>query len=114
MSRLVYIANVATLRLDPSRCCGCGMCATVCPHGVLLVVDGVAEIVHLDACMECGACANNCPSGALQVEAGVGCAAAVVNSILGRTDPSCCCVIEKPGGEASHRETPSGSSSGCC
>jgi ferredoxin len=90
------------------------MCATVCPHGVLVVREGVAEIAHLDGCMECGACANNCPSGAIEVETGVGCAAAVINSILGRTDSSCCCVIEKSDGKASHREASSESGSGRC
>jgi hypothetical protein len=28
------------------------------------------------------------------VQAGVGCAAAVINSMLGRTGPSCCCITE--------------------
>ena len=114
MSRMVYLSNVATLRLDPSRCCGCGMCSTVCPHGVFTLREGSAEIVHLDGCMECGACANNCPSGAIRVETGVGCAAAVINGILGRNDSSCCCLIEKTDRGISHREKPSGSSSGCC
>ena len=51
------------------------------------------RIANKDACMECGACAMNCPTKALTVQAGVGCAAAVINSALGR-EGSCCCVIE--------------------
>jgi len=46
--------------------------------------------------MECGACAMNCPTDALTVQAGVGCAAAVINAALGR-DGACCCVVETPG-----------------
>jgi hypothetical protein len=44
--------------------------------------------------MECGACARNCPTEAVTVQAGVGCAAAVINTALGRSSSSCCCVIE--------------------
>jgi hypothetical protein len=44
--------------------------------------------------MECGACARNCPAEALYVRAGVGCAVAVVNSMLGRKKSSCCCTID--------------------
>jgi Fe-S-cluster-containing hydrogenase component 2 len=51
-------------------------------------------IRNRDACMECGACSRNCAFGALSVQAGVGCAAAVINSLLGRKDEDCCCLIE--------------------
>jgi hypothetical protein len=44
--------------------------------------------------MECGACAQNCPTEAVTVQHGVGCAAAVINTALGRDPSSCCCVIE--------------------
>ena len=71
---LEYLKNVVTLRIDPSRCSGCGMCATVCPHPVFRIQDGKAHIVNLDLCMECGACAKNCAENALTVRAGVGCA----------------------------------------
>jgi ferredoxin len=56
--------------------------------------NGYARIENRDACMECGACAQNCPTQAVTVEAGVGCAAAVINTALGRDSSSCCCVIE--------------------
>jgi len=41
--------------------------------------------------MECGACARNCEFGALSVNAGVGCAAAVINGIIRGTEPDCDC-----------------------
>jgi ferredoxin len=56
--------------------------------------NGHAKIDNRDLCMECGACARNCPSEAVTVQAGVGCAAAVINAALGRDASSCCCVIE--------------------
>ncbi|MGM0452993.1 MAG: mercury methylation ferredoxin HgcB [Thermodesulfobacteriota bacterium] len=92
--QLTYLKNVTTLALDAEKCVGCGMCAIVCPHGVFEIADGRAAVAHRDACMECGACATNCPAGAIAVEAGVGCAAAVINSALGRDEAACCCVIE--------------------
>jgi ferredoxin len=44
--------------------------------------------------MECGACAQNCPVEAVSVQSGVGCATAVINSLLGRKSDSCCCTID--------------------
>jgi NAD-dependent dihydropyrimidine dehydrogenase PreA subunit len=91
-ARLVYLRNVATLAIDRTRCVGCSGCVTVCPHEVLALVGGRSTIVDIDACMECGACATNCAVDAITVEAGVGCAAAVINAALGRTGADCCCV----------------------
>ena len=95
MESCSYLKNVVTLRLDQEKCTGCGMCLMVCPHAVLATENGHVRIENRDACMECGACAQNCPSEALGVEAGVGCAAAVINAALGRDSASCCCVVEQ-------------------
>ena len=93
MARLVYLKNVVTLKLDEEKCVGCGMCLVVCPHEVLSHNNGRVRIENRDACMECGACAQNCPTQAVRVSAGVGCAAALINSALGRKDSSSCCVV---------------------
>ena len=90
MADLVYLRNVVTLQLDRERCVGCGTCATVCPHPVLELEGGKMRIVNRDRCMECGACATNCAVQAITVEAGVGCAAAVISSTIGRKESSCC------------------------
>lgn len=94
MGKLVYLKDVVTLALAPEQCVGCGLCVNVCPRGVLILENGRAAIVDRDACMECGACAINCPTGAVTVQSGVGCATAVINTLLGRTSGDCCCVIE--------------------
>lgn len=107
---LTYLKNVTTLALDTEKCVGCGMCTIVCPHGVFEIAGARATVTRRDACMECGACATNCPTGAISVEAGVGCAAAVINSALGRSDSACCCVAE-----TRENRNPNGQTkSGCC
>lgn len=103
MNQLIYLKDVVTLKLDESKCVGCGMCLLVCPHAVLRLTNGTAEIVKRDACMECGACSRNCPAEALSVQSGVGCAAAVINSKIGRKKESCC-YIEPSKGKANPPE----------
>ena len=94
MNRSTYLKDVVTLNLDKEKCTGCGMCIEVCPHEVFKMNTRHVEIQNRDACMECGACSRNCPFDAIAVQAGVGCAAAVINSMLGRADAACCCTIE--------------------
>jgi NAD-dependent dihydropyrimidine dehydrogenase PreA subunit len=96
MFGLRYLQNVTTLALNESKCGGCGMCVTVCPHEVLAVDQGKARIVDRDACMECGACARNCPRGAVTVKSGVGCLEAIVRGALAGTEPTCDCAKDHP------------------
>ena len=85
-----YLPDVTTLRLDPDRCIGCGMCLTVCPQQVWGLQAKRAVIVDRDGCMECGACAMNCAQGAITVRKGVGCANALITAALKRNDTVCC------------------------
>ena len=112
---LQYLKGVASLRANPELCLGCGLCVQVCPHGVLELRDKRVRVARRDDCMECGACVSNCPAEALWVRAGVGCAQAVINSALGRTGDSCCCVIEprQPQSELGAAPPPR-RTSGCC
>ncbi len=86
-----YLAGVTTLLYDSQKCAGCGRCMEVCPHGVFEMRDKRAAITDKDRCMECGACAKNCEFGAITVTTGVGCAAAVINSLINGGPPSCYC-----------------------
>lgn len=85
-----YLPGVSSLTLEAQACVGCGMCAVVCPHGVLAVAKHEVEIVDPDGCMECGACARNCPVDAVRVTPGVGCATAIIKSWF-RKDRMVCC-----------------------
>ena len=89
MPELRYIEGVARLTLDESLCTGCGMCTIVCPHAVFELRDNKSRIADYGACMECGACSRNCESKALTVEAGVGCAAAIIQASLTGTGVAC-------------------------
>jgi NAD-dependent dihydropyrimidine dehydrogenase PreA subunit len=94
MKDIRYLDDKTTLELDQEACIGCKACTLVCPHRVLAMQDGKANIQDRDACMECGACVTNCPTGAVKVEPGVGCAAWIISSwIHGRENASCddCC-----------------------
>lgn len=86
-----YIQNVTSLELFPEKCIGCGRCIDVCPHGVFIMNNKKASITDKDLCMECGACALNCEFGAISVDSGVGCAAAIINSMITGGPPSCDC-----------------------
>jgi NAD-dependent dihydropyrimidine dehydrogenase PreA subunit len=86
-----YLANVTTLNYTSEKCAGCGRCIEVCPQGVFAMQDKRATIRDRDLCMECGACAMNCDFGAITVESGVGCASAIINSMLYGGEPSCDC-----------------------
>lgn len=96
---MIYLKNVVTLVLREDKCAGCGMCLEVCPHAVFTMNGSkCVRIQDRDACMECGACSRNCPVEAISVQFGVGCAAAVINDMLGRKNSPCCgaqgCTVE--------------------
>jgi NAD-dependent dihydropyrimidine dehydrogenase PreA subunit len=107
MKKLVYLKNVVTLRLDENKCTGCGICMDVCPHEVFKMNSSHVVIQNRDACMECGACSQNCPASAIAVQSGVGCAAAVINSLLGKNGGECCCGPDT-GGKTTNTQ------GGCC
>jgi Fe-S-cluster-containing hydrogenase component 2 len=67
------------------------MCLEVCPHDVFAMKDEKAVIIDRDKCMECGACANNCAFDAVHVAKGVGCATALINSMIAGGEPTCGC-----------------------
>ena len=107
MKKPIYLKDVVTLQLAADKCTGCGMCLEVCPHDVFKMNSAHAVIANRDACMECGACSRNCPADAIAVQSGVGCAAAVINSLLGRQGGECSCSIESGAPAAAKR-------GGCC
>ena len=51
------------VRIDPSKCIGCGICAKNCPTQNIKIEDGKA--VSSDKCTMCYRCVNYCPKQAI-------------------------------------------------
>jgi len=56
------------IRIDDSKCNGCGACAPGCPEGALQIINGKARLVNDVYCDGLGACLGTCPLGAITVE----------------------------------------------
>lgn len=56
------------IRIDESKCTGCGLCIPDCPEGALQIIDGKARLISDLFCDGLGACVGTCPEGALTVE----------------------------------------------
>ncbi len=56
------------IKIDESKCTGCGACIPGCPEGALQVIDGKARLVSDLFCDGLGACLGTCPEAAIEVE----------------------------------------------
>jgi Fe-S-cluster-containing hydrogenase component 2 len=56
------------IKIDESRCNGCGECITTCAEGAIEIKDGIARVVSESFCDGLGACLAVCPQGALTIE----------------------------------------------
>ncbi|MGI5860531.1 MAG: ATP-binding protein [Myxococcales bacterium] len=55
------------IRIDESKCDGCGACVPACKEGALQVIDGKARLVSDVYCDGLGACLGDCPRGAIEI-----------------------------------------------
>jgi NAD-dependent dihydropyrimidine dehydrogenase PreA subunit len=56
------------IRIDESKCDGCGLCVKACHEGALAIIDGKARLVSETYCDGLGACLGECPQGAIIIE----------------------------------------------
>lgn len=63
MNKMAGILPVSPLKIE-KNCCGCGLCAKVCPAGNITVGNG--RVKHGKNCEYCLACANLCPQKAVR------------------------------------------------
>lgn len=63
---IVAVRNI--IRIDDSKCNGCGDCVPSCHEGALAIVNGKAKLVSETYCDGLGACLGHCPQGAITIE----------------------------------------------
>lgn len=56
------------IKIDETKCNGCGLCAAACHEGAIGIVDGVAKLLRDDYCDGLGDCLPACPTGAISFE----------------------------------------------
>jgi ferredoxin len=56
------------IKIDESKCDGCGVCVPECHEGALQIIDGKARLISDLFCDGLGACIGHCPTGALVIE----------------------------------------------
>ena len=56
------------IKIDESRCNGCGACAAACHEGAIQIVDGKAVLTREDYCDGLGDCLLECPADAISFE----------------------------------------------
>ena len=54
-----------TIRIDESKCDGCGLCVEACHEGALALVNGKAKLVRPNYCDGMGDCLPACPQDAI-------------------------------------------------
>lgn len=56
------------IKIDESKCNGCGLCAEACHEGAIGMVDGKARLLRDDYCDGLGDCLPVCPTDAISFE----------------------------------------------
>ena len=56
------------IKIDESKCNGCGLCAAAGHEGAIGMVDGVAKLLRDDYCDGLGDCLPACPMNAISFE----------------------------------------------
>ena len=56
------------IKIDESKCDGCGLCVSACQEGAIGLVDGKAKLLRDDYCDGLGNCLPVCPTGAITFE----------------------------------------------
>lgn len=56
------------IKIDESKCNGCGLCVTACAEGAIRLINGKAKLVSEIYCDGLGACIGHCPQDAIIIE----------------------------------------------
>lgn len=55
------------IRIDQTKCIGCGECVEICPEDVLVIEREKVAVRYPEECWWCDACEMDCPAGAITV-----------------------------------------------
>lgn len=55
------------IKIDESKCNGCGDCVTSCAEGAIKIINGKAKLISDQYCDGLGACLGHCPMDALEI-----------------------------------------------
>ncbi len=56
------------IKIDETKCNGCGACASACHEGAIEMINGKANLTREDYCDGLGDCLPACPTGAITFE----------------------------------------------
>lgn len=56
------------IKIDETKCNGCGLCMPNCPEGAIQIIDRKARLISDLFCDGLGACIGHCPQGAINIE----------------------------------------------
>ncbi|WP_455281587.1 ATP-binding protein [[Eubacterium] cellulosolvens] len=56
------------IKIDETKCNGCGLCIPNCAEGALKIVNGKARLISDKFCDGLGACLGHCPQDAITIE----------------------------------------------
>ena len=62
------MAKRKIVKIDESKCNGCGFCVPSCAEGAIQIIDGKARLVSDVYCDGLGACLGTCPQDAITIE----------------------------------------------
>lgn len=54
-------------RIDYSKCPACGICAEVCPQGIISIKSG-KTVIDYSRCIHCFCCQESCPNAAISIK----------------------------------------------
>jgi ferredoxin len=56
------------IKIDETKCTGCGLCLPNCPEGAIQIIDRKARLISDLFCDGLGACLGHCPENAITIE----------------------------------------------
>lgn len=61
---------MVSIKVDESKCVGCGACVNVCPVQMYELKNGKSKVKQekIKDCMECHACEISCPQRAITID----------------------------------------------